>query len=65
MIPLTIRQNEILNMIATGACDKEIARDLKLSVWTVKDYCKVLFAKLHARNRSHAVARGFQLGILE
>lgn len=51
---LTTREREVLNLIATGATDKEIAAQLSLSLHTVKSHVHSILSKLHAINRRHA-----------
>lgn len=54
---LTDREREILNAIATGRSDKEIARELSISVHTVGNHIRSIYQKLHIRSRAEAVAR--------
>ena len=51
---LTPREREVLDLIATGATDKEIAARLSLSLHTVKSHVRNILSKLHAVNRRHA-----------
>ncbi len=51
---LTPREREVLNLVATGATDKEIAAQLSLSLHTVKSHVHSILGKLHAMNRRHA-----------
>ena len=51
---LTPREQEVLNLIATGATDKEIAGQLSLSLHTVKSHVRNILSKLHAANRRQA-----------
>ncbi|MBI4671058.1 MAG: response regulator transcription factor [Chloroflexi bacterium] len=51
---LTPREREVLNLIAQGATDKEIAAQLALSLHTVKSHVRSILSKLHAVNRRHA-----------
>lgn len=51
---LTAREREVLDLIATGATDKEIANKLSLSLHTVKSHVRNILAKTHAINRRHA-----------
>jgi DNA-binding CsgD family transcriptional regulator len=55
--PLTARQSEILQLIAAGSSNKQIARQLRLTVGTVKQHLYAIFRKLGVRNRTAAVAR--------
>jgi DNA-binding NarL/FixJ family response regulator len=52
---LSARQHEILQLIAEGATNEEIALRLYLSRHTVKQHTSALYRKLGARNRTHAV----------
>lgn len=61
---LTPREHEVLNLIATGATDKEIAAQLSLSVHTAKSHVRSILTKLHAVNRRHAVKLATQEGRL-
>ena len=60
--PLSLRQNEILGLIAQGKSNKEIAHQLGLTTGTVKQHVYALFRKLGVRNRTTAAARGAALG---
>ena len=52
---LTQREVEVLNLLATGATDKQIAARLSLSPHTVKSHVRSILSKLHAVNRRDAV----------
>ena len=54
---LSSRESEIIILIAKGFLDKEIAKELKISVRTVQTYVTRICSKLNARNRPHAVAK--------
>lgn len=62
--PLTERQLQILKLIADGYSNQEIAGDLFLGVSTVKWHLLGIFGKLQVKNRTQAVARARQLGLL-
>jgi ATP/maltotriose-dependent transcriptional regulator MalT len=62
--PLTPRELEVLNLIATGRTNKQIAQDLVLSVGTVKYYTSHIYGKLGVSSRTQAVARARELGLL-
>lgn len=51
---LTARENEILNLLSKGILDKEIAEELKISVWTVHGHLKRIFEKLGVHTRTEA-----------
>ncbi len=61
---LTPREREVLEVIATGASDREIAQHLSLSVHTVKSHVRNILAKLHAANRRAAVRRARRRGLM-
>jgi DNA-binding NarL/FixJ family response regulator len=61
---LTDRELEVLELIGSGATNREIAAQLGLSTNTVKDHTSALYRKVRARNRAEAVVRAQQLGLL-
>jgi DNA-binding NarL/FixJ family response regulator len=61
---LTEREREVLDLIAAGSTNREIAEHLYLSPHTVKEHTSVLYRKLRARNRAEAVQRAQRLGLL-
>ena len=61
--PLTEREREVVEMMASGATNREIAERLFLSPHTVKEYASSLYRKLGARNRAEAVRRAERLGL--
>jgi two-component system response regulator DesR len=61
---LSDREREVLDRLASGATNREIAEALHLSPWTVKEYTGALYRKLDVRNRAEAVQRGQRLGLL-
>jgi two-component system response regulator DesR len=61
---LSAREQEVLQLVATGATNREIASQLHLSPHTVKEHTSALYRKLEARNRADAVQRAQRLGIL-
>jgi ATP/maltotriose-dependent transcriptional regulator MalT len=62
---LTLRETEILALVARGKSNKRVARDLSLSVETVKKHIYNSFRKLDVNNRVKAVEKARTLGILE
>ena len=61
---ITDRELEILNLIARGLSNREIAAQLFVSENTVKTHCSRTFDKLGAARRTQAVRRGKELGLL-
>ena len=61
---LTSREREVLEAIAGGATNREIAQRLYLSPHTVKEHTSALYRKLGARNRAEAVQRAQRIGLL-
>jgi two-component system response regulator DesR len=60
---LSEREREILELIATGATNREIAERLFLSPHTVKEHTSALYRKLGVRNRAQAVQRAQRIGL--
>ena len=61
---LTPREVEVLERIATGRSNAEIARDLWIGETTVKTHVAAIYRKLEATNRREAIARGRQLHLI-
>jgi len=57
---LTQREREIVRALAGGASDKEIAKELHLSVNTVRSHVQNAIRRMGARSREHAVALLFE-----
>lgn len=62
--PLTARETEILEMVACGLSNTELARRLFITVPTVKFHLRNINSKLRAHNRTRAVARARELGLI-
>ncbi len=62
--PLTPREQEVLNLIAEGLTNQQIADVLIISVGTVKSYTAQIYGKLNVNNRTQAAARARELNIL-
>jgi DNA-binding NarL/FixJ family response regulator len=60
---LTPRESDILALLARGHCNKSIARALDISAGTVKSHLKVVFRKLGAKGRMHAVVLATERGL--
>ncbi|MBP9955460.1 MAG: response regulator transcription factor, partial [Ottowia sp.] len=52
---LTVRQVDVLRMLASGGSNKEIAREMGISPGTVKNHLNAIFTKMGAANRTQAV----------
>jgi len=61
---LTEREREVLDLIAAGSTNREIAEQLYLSPHTVKEHTSAVYRKLQARNRAEAVQRAQRIGLL-
>ena len=62
--PLSAREWDVLQLVAEGLSNQQIAQHLVLSLYTVKLHVKHVLAKLDATNRTQAVARARALHIL-
>jgi LuxR family maltose regulon positive regulatory protein len=62
--PLSERELEVLQLIASGLSNREIAQRLVLSLPTVKWHSSNIYGKLGVRNRTAAVAKARELEIL-
>ena len=54
----------MLDLIASGATNREIAEQLFLSPHTVKEHTSSLYRKLQVRNRAEAVQQAQRLGLI-
>lgn len=63
-VRLTPREREVLQLVALGMANKEIAARLGVSDSTVKFHVNSLMEKLGARSRTDAVVRATRLGLL-
>lgn len=62
--PLSERELEVLTLLASGRSNGEIARDLFISVGTVKTHTNNIYRKLGARNRAEALAKARNLQLV-
>jgi LuxR family maltose regulon positive regulatory protein len=62
--PLSQRELEVLHLIALGRTNREVAQQLIVAPGTVKAHTASIYRKLDVTNRTEAVARARQLGIL-
>ena len=61
---LSEREREVLDLVAQGATNREIATRLYLSPHTVKEHTSSLYRKRKVRNRAEAVQRAQRLGLI-
>lgn len=62
--PLTDRETEILRLMAGGYSNKEIANSLNVAEGTVKNHVSNVLSKLGVRDRTRAVLKAFELGLV-
>lgn len=62
--PLTAREKEVLQLMAQGLANKQIALSLGISEHTVKFHLSSLYAKMGVSSRTEAVRRGIELGLI-
>jgi DNA-binding NarL/FixJ family response regulator len=62
---LSPREHQVLQLIANGYENKQIATELELSEATVKTYLRGVFERLDVSSRAEAVAVGLRLGMIE
>ncbi len=62
--PLSERELELLALIGEGYSNRQVAEALVITVGTVKKHLNNIFGKLEAKNRTQAVARARELGLL-
>ena len=62
---LSPREREVLQLVANGLENKQIATNLGLSDATVKSYMRGIFERLEVTSRAEAVAVGLRLGSIE
>lgn len=62
---LTVRELEVVRLVARGASNREIARDLRISEATVKTHLLKIFEKLGVADRTSAVTTAMERGLIE
>ena len=62
---LTVREIEVLRLIATGNANKEIGAKLSVGEDTIKRHVTNILGKLNANDRTHAVTIALKRGIIE
>lgn len=63
-VRLSPRQLEVIRLVADGYTDQEIGKQLFMGLRTVRTRIEEVRFALDGRNRTHAVARAYQLGLL-
>ena len=61
---LSEREQEVLNLIAAGLSNHEIAQKLVVTVSTIKTHLNNIYAKLHVHTRLQAVTKAYDVGVL-
>ncbi len=61
---LTRRESEVLGLMKLGKSNRQIAEDLAISQGTAKNHVEHIIAKLGVSDRTQAVVKGLELGIL-
>jgi DNA-binding NarL/FixJ family response regulator len=62
-LELTVREREVLDLIARGLDNSHIAKSLTLSEKTVRNHINSIFGKLGAPNRAQAIVRAREAGL--
>jgi DNA-binding NarL/FixJ family response regulator len=63
--PLTARESEVLQLLADGLPNREIATRLNISEHTIKFHIGSILGKLGASSRTEAVTRGLRSGLID
>ena len=61
---LTVRELDVLRLVARGLSNKEIAADLRITTHTVKYHLAAVLDKLGVRSRTEAVSLGVRTGLV-
>jgi LuxR family maltose regulon positive regulatory protein len=62
--PLTERELQVLRLLATELSTQELAKEMVVSLATVRTHTKRIYSKLDAHSRLEAVQRAQELGLL-
>jgi LuxR family maltose regulon positive regulatory protein len=63
--PLSLREQEVLQLLAAGLTNREIAEQLVISPETVKKHTSSIYGKMAVSNRTEAVSRARELDLLD
>lgn len=61
---LTAREHQVLELVAQGLSAKEVAQEIDIAPRTVERHIENVRLKIRARNRTHMVTLGVELGLL-
>lgn len=61
---LTLREQEVLELVANGLSAKEVAQEIEIAPRTVERHIENVRLKIRARNRTHMVTLAVELGLL-
>lgn len=61
---LSPRENEVLQLMANGLADKEIALAIGVSRFTVNKHVSAIIGKLAAKSKTEAAVRGIRAGLI-
>jgi DNA-binding NarL/FixJ family response regulator len=64
IVPLTLKETAILRLLAGGKATKDAARELQISMSTLRNHISHINQKLHTRNRTEAVMTALKRGII-
>ncbi|MBI4055911.1 MAG: response regulator transcription factor [Elusimicrobia bacterium] len=64
LVSLTKTEIRALALLGRGSSNKEIAKEVKASVKTVKNHLNSIFQKLGVSNRTEAVVKGIEMGLI-
>ena len=62
--PLTVRELDVLSLMASGLSNREICSTLFLALSTVKGYNQAIYGKLQVKRRTEAVVKAKELGLV-
>jgi two-component system NarL family response regulator len=62
---LTVREVDVLKLLARGRSNKEIGSDLYISETTVKSHVRSVFVKLNVMSRSEAIVSASHRGLVQ